>query len=418
MKMLTFLNRKTIINSGNFTILLSVSLMSIVFILMSGISKSDEVDYVLNDDETSHDMLAYVSTENDLILYDPYDRTETTLLSNVNGFVFSRDGRVAYTPVDQVNTNLYVFDSVSPTRAVINISQDYTRNNYPIAWSPDGRYLAFGAYEDSADQILYIWDGETITNIMPEDGLDTVSRFYVDWSYDGRLAFTTLHGWSNLDKNPEIYVWDGNTTLNLSQNPEGSDGNASWSRTGQLMFGSTRDEESGIYVWDGVSFRDGLPDTASFIRLASDFQPERASWTDDGFITFTVRPELSFSGQKEIIVWDFENKEIVQQYLVSSENAWSWLAEGGQMILSSHLASGIPSVYLDVENTEGEILFSAHVGEFSWSSDGFLAYCGIAGGRSFILSVWDGEETWVVDKVSYRPARWIYGQGIFSCNNG
>jgi hypothetical protein len=185
--------------------------------------------------------------------------------------------------------------------------------------------------------------------------------------------------------------------------------------TGQLMFASTWDEETGIYVWDGISFDEGVPDKDSFMRLAPELQPIYATWTNDGLVGFT---SYSDSGTKEIILWDLEEEAIIRRISVSSENAWSWFAEGGQMVLSSHLASGIPSYYLDVENTEGEILFSTHTGEFSWSAAGYLAYCGIEERRSRILSIWDGEENWAVARVSYKPIQWQQGRDTFSCNNG
>jgi WD40 repeat protein len=361
------------------------------------------------------DMLAYVSNEDQLMLYNPRDRTETKLLNNVGTFLMGRDGRVAFIKTDETDTDLYVFDPATPHLVPINISQNPTERNYPLAWSPDGRYLAFFSYSDINDQFLYVWDGETVTNVMPDNALDTAARFYVDWNHDGWLAFTIQYGWSNLDIPAEIYLWDGNTTTNLSQNPEGWDSAGRWSRTGQLMFWSSRDGEGNIYVWDGMSFKDGSPDVGSFIRLAPELEPDSAAWTDDGFVAFTL---YSDSGAKEIILWDLEREAIVRRFPISSDKYQSWLAEGGQMVLSSHLASGIPSVYLDVENISGEILLSEHVGEFAWSPDSYLAYCGIEESMSRLLSLWNGEETWLVAEVSYKPAQWQNGQKIFSCDNG
>jgi hypothetical protein len=402
---------KNLIRFGKLRIFLPIGIMLISSLSLSSIGAQDEVD--------NSDMLAYVSDEGDLILYDPRDRTGITLLDNIRGFELGRDGRVAFIRPDENDPDLYVFDPSTPALPPINITQNPDVKHFPIAWSPDGRYLAFGSYQDSDDQSLYIWDGETTTNIMPDNGLDTADIFYVDWSYDGRLVFTIQHGWSSLDIPSEIYVWDGSSTTNLSQNPEASDGAGSWSRGGQLLFGSQRDEEGGLYVWDGVSFKDGSPDVDSFIRLAPELEPTRASWTDDSLIAFTAYSEPPYGGTKAIILWDIESESVVKQFPISSENeGGSWLAEGGQVILSSHLASGAPSYYLDVENTEGQILFSTVTGELSWSADGYLAYCGLDEGRVWLLSIWDGEESWLVAKVSYRSVQWQNGGNTFSCNNG
>jgi hypothetical protein len=214
-------------------------------------------------------------------------------------------------------------------------------------------------------------------------------------------------------------VWDGNTTTNLSQNPEGEDEGTGWSMDGKLMFHSVRDGKYGVYVWDGVSFRDRIPDVDTFVRLAPELRPINETWIDDGIVGFTVYPEYSPSGAKEIVLWDLESESIVERFPVSSENAWSWLAEGGEAVLSSSLASGSPSWYLDVENTAGDILFSVETGLISWSSDGYLAYCERdEEGMIRILSIWDGEETWVVARVSYRPVQWQHRQYTFSCDNG
>jgi hypothetical protein len=364
------------------------------------------------------DMLAYVSDGNHLMLYDPRERAETKLLDNVRSFVIGQNGHVAFTKLDENDTDLYVFDPSTPAIAPINISQNPAANHYPLAWSPDGRYLAFRSYQDVDNQSLYIWDGITTTNIMPDNGLDTARGFYLDWSYDGRIAFTIQYGWTNLDTPAEIYLWDGSTTTNLSQNPKDWDSAARWSRTGKLLFGSHRNGEDGIYVWDGTSFKDDSPDIDSFVRLPPELESSSATWIDDGAVAFTAYPNPSSLDTKVIMLWDPERDFFFEQYSVASKNAWSQLAEGGQVILSSHLASGVPSYYLDVENIEGEILFSTHTGEYSWSSDGYLAYCGIEEGMSRILSIWNGADTWVVTRVSYKPVRWQYGRDVFSCNNG
>jgi WD40 repeat protein len=411
------LSLRNIIKTGSFAILLLIGITLLSSLFISRISTQDEPEIEANNADNP-DMLAYVSADDHLMLYDPRDRTETTLLENVRNFVLGRDGRVAFTRIDENNRGLYVFDPSTPALDPINISQNPDEPVYPLAWSPDGRYLAFDSHTDLFNHTLYVWDGETTTNIMPDNELDTATNLYVDWSDDGRLAFLVVYGWSNLDIPPEIYIWDGDTTTNLSQNPEYWDGVGSWSPSGQLMFSSEREEgEYGIYVWDGVSFRDGSPDVDTFIRVAPELQTSYyATWTDEGFITFTANPD---SDTREIVVWNPETQTIVRQIPVVSENeGGSWLAEGGQVILSSHLASGLPSYYLDIENTEGEILFSTHTGEYSWSADGYLAYCEYGEDRDWVLSMWDGEETRAIATVSYKPAQWQNGGNTFSCNSG
>lgn len=408
-----------------------VIIVSIVVVTRANRSQIDLAYVIGNGDR--HDKLAYISQDDQLILYDPVERIENALLDNVSGFVLSRDGRVAFTKLD--DNDLYVFDTTQPDNDPINISQTHDVFEYPLAWSPNGRYLAFGSFtessgyppniwiyqgsytSDSEGLSLYVWDGETNINAMPDQPLDRVDNARVDWSHNGQLAFTLEHSWSEDDVPAEIYLWDGHNTTNISQNPNGYDGGAQWSNDGKLLFGSHRGNEEGVFVWDGTSFANGVPDASTFIQIAPELQPSRVTWTEDSLVAFVVYTDTTIPA-KTLIQWDTESQAVVKEMPVSSQNAWSWLAEGGQVILSSHLASGIPSVYLDVENTVGEIVFSEHVGEFAWSASGYLAFCGIEERYSRLLSIWNGEESWIVARTSYRPVQWQNGDKVFSCNNG
>lgn len=399
---------RTITLSRRFIIFLLGATLILSLILFSVSAQNEPKTAVTHGD--SRDKLAYVSDEGHLMLYDPHGRTETMLLEGVQDFVLGQDGRIAFTRPNENDNGLYVFDPSTSALAPINISQNSAENNAPLAWSPDGRHLAFDSYQDIDDHSLYVWNGETTMTVMPASETDQVFRFYIDWSDDGRLAFIPLHAGPDGNRS-EIYLWDGSTTTRVSQNL-GWDGDVSWNRNGQLMLGSRQDAAGDIYIWDGVSFKNGSPDTDSFIHVAPELNPTYPVWIEDDVVGFTT------SEPKQVVLWNVNNKTVIQKFSVSSDKTYSWLADGGQVILSSQLASGIPSVYLDVENTEGEILFNTHTGQFSWSADGYLAYCGIEERFSRILSIWDGNETWVVANVSYKSVQWQYGRDTFSCNNG
>ena len=403
---------------GTFKIVLLIGILLILFISLFSIDAQDEPQFAAPNADGS-DKLAYVSNEGYLMLYDPRERTETMLLDHVQTFVLARDGRVAFTRPDETDNDLYVFDPSTPALPPINISPNTATSDYPIVWSPDGHYLAFGSYSYlDGNRRIYVWDGDNATDITPEKVMIAAEHYQVSWSDDGRLAITVSFGYLDGDPEPEIYLWDGDTTINLSQNPGGWDGNASWSRNGKVVFRSIRDEEIGTFVWDGRSFVDGSPDTDTFVHVAPELRPYYLTWTHNDLLGFTTRTDSPTGFKKQIVLWDVEREAIVEHFPISSDNAWNWLAEGGQVILSSHLASGTPSYYLDVENTAGEILFSAHTGEIAWSSDGYLAYCVRPENKGWVLSLWNGEETWTVTSVSYKPMRWQNGQHTFSCNNG
>lgn len=410
-----------------------------------------------------HDMLGYLSDTASLVLYDPRTRTETTLLENIRTFRLSRDGRVAFVNVEPDDRSIYVIDPSLPNSPPINITGNRIADPYSLSWSPDGQHLAFGASDEEGNESAYVWDGETVTNIMPENGLDTPEAFYPllwsadsrylafsshderdsyslyvwdgetvanvmpeneldvgetfypHWGSDGRLLFTIEYGWSSLDRPPEIYLWDGESTTSLSQNPEGWDWGRLWNGNGQVLFYSKLNDEDYLFVWDGVSLKNGSPDTNSFIQIAPGLEPDFASWLDDNLIAFTSSMDAQASGVKAILLWEVERAEVVRRIPITSDNAHSRLSDDGQMIVSSHLASGLPSVYLDIENIEGQILFSEEVGDYGWSADGYLAYCRMDG--DWILSLWDGRETWDVVQTSYKPIQWQSGNGIF-CNSG
>ena len=412
-------------------ILLTVVSISLAFLVK--LVAQEPPPYPYDDANRSLDTLAYVSEDHQLILYDVQDRAETTLLQNVSSFVLSRDGRVAFTTVDENDHALYVVDPSLPATDPVVISQNPAAIHYPLSWSPDGRYVTFASFGEladyphyiwtyqgsyvanSRDQSLFVWDGEKVTNIMPEDALAAAAAFRADWSEAGRLAFLIIHGWSMGAVPNELYLWDGHSTVSVSQNPHSWDSRGRWSRDGQLLFGSQR-HGGGIYVWDGTSLKDGAPDVDTFIRLPPELEPDSVTWMDDGSVATLV--SSSPSTTKEVTVWDLESESVIRRIPVSSDNAWSSLTGDGQLILSSHLASGIPSYYLDVEDNSGNLLLSTHTGEYSWSPGGYLAYCGIEDGHSRVLSIWDGRETRVVARVSYRPVQWQNVGDTFSCNNG
>lgn len=399
-------------HKGRFTLLLTIALMLILAALLIFSRSDSETEYAANIASEDTDMLAYVSGDNNLLLYNPRTRTATKLLDNVDNFLIAHDGRVAFSPLD--NGDIYIVDPAVPNDSPINITQNADTGHHPIAWSPDGRYLAFSSQQDRREQALYVWDGETIRNIMPENNPSATYPFYVDWSNTGQLAFTVR------DNNPsEIYVWDGNRTFNLSQNPDSSDWSVSWNSDGQLLFTSYQDRDSNTYVWDGISFDGETPDVDTFTTIDTGEYSTSVTWTEDGNIMYTLSPAETHSGTPEIILWDLESQSIVEQFSALSSS--SWLVDDNQLIISSGLASGLPAFYLDVTDIEGQILFSEITGEFSWSTDGYLAYCLIDRenrDRGWILSIWDGEETWAVTDTYYKPIQWQSEQHTFSCNAG
>lgn len=353
------------------------------------------------------DILAYVSAEDNLMLYDPQTRTQTTLLQNVASFAMARSGKAAFTKTDTNDKNIYIYDPSTPATPPISITQNATKSSEVRSWSPDGRYLAFATNDSEFTRTLHVWDGKTIQEIT------TALLFDTDWSQDGRLVATPFYGLLL----PEIFFWDGTKTVTLSQNPKGEDRDAEWNKNGKLKFVSQRSGKYGLYVWDGVSFKNGSPDADKFVRIAPELKSDSASWTDDGLLAINVSAS-SPSEKNQIVLWDVDRNAEVSRILVTSDKSVSWLTEDRKTIFSSSLASGAPSWFVEIENTKGKILFSKKIGEYSWSDSGYLAYCGMNNGQNELLSLWNGSESWLVAKVSYKPAQWQNEGDTFSCNNG
>ncbi|MFW5690908.1 MAG: hypothetical protein ACOCXZ_00290 [Chloroflexota bacterium] len=143
-----------------------------------------------------------------------------------------------------------------------------------IAWSPDGRLIAYSSYhQDAAYRSLYVMDLLTggVRRISPED-VDSNSP---TWSPDGQQiiyqAYIPQTGW-------DIYRYDLRTgTAHLVVARPGTDGNPAWSPDGRrIVFESTYiGGQADIYLYDLES--------RAIDRLTDDFSNEtNAVWLPDG----------------------------------------------------------------------------------------------------------------------------------------
>jgi WD40 repeat protein len=137
-------------------------------------------------------IVGYVSNDNSLMLYNAETRTETQVLENVDAFLLSPTGHIAFTKFNQYDGSLYIYDPATPNVPPQNISPDATIVNTPRAWSPDGKFLAFTSCIELKicieRGILHVWDGDTITKIEINRDI-RFSALKMDWSNDGSLAF-------------------------------------------------------------------------------------------------------------------------------------------------------------------------------------------------------------------------------------
>jgi Tol biopolymer transport system component len=363
----------------------------------------------------SNDLLAYTVIrygDISLMLYDLSSAVNTSIFNSKDfiWFSLSNDGQLAYSSNEGSNGEIYVLDTRQTDQQAINITQMPTSLESPLAWSPDGSYLAFMSSE-GGKLLLYIWNGETAFNITPEDMPENLDTYSTAWSDDGRLAFTVYFDYSagGYDPSNEIYLWDGNTITNLSDNPTGEDKEPVWSMDGQIAFLSERNDEYDIYVWDGVSMKDGSPDSDTFINVA----PELTSfmswpiWTNTGLLSF-----LGFNPQdnsNQIYVWDGQTATSISQNRTLESGFPRWNSDGRFVIIPFF----DPRPHLYVYNSDNYLLMTTSSWSPPvWSPNGLLMFCT----PRKELTIWDGNLT---VKIASGEIRASWGNGeTTGCSSG
>lgn len=145
---------------------------------------------------------------------------------------WSDDGRLAWVSNQDGDLDIYVWDGAGAR----DVSQNSAVDLSP-AWSRDGRLAWISG--TGADKKIQLWDGSNITDVAGGSELR-----HLAWSSDGKLAFEILQ---------DVYVWDGQNTINVSENRYSSDIDPTWSPDGRLTFVSLRNGHPDLYIWDGTS---------------------------------------------------------------------------------------------------------------------------------------------------------------------
>jgi Tol biopolymer transport system component len=365
-------------------------------------SEPDKLAYTFVDGQAKHN----------LMLYDPASRINTTLLRDIDYYHFYRfnlsvDGYLAFAVMHEAKSKLYLLDTNKPDSVATYIAQGYL-----LGWSKDGHYLAFAGYEGEDEQI-YLWNGSGIINITPEDLGENAKFTSYDpaWSFDGRLAFTVSYGLTSEDEPSELYLWDGHTTINLSQNPRGNDENPAWSADGRLAFLSSREMGYDIFIWDGVSFDNRLPDVTTFTNAAPELTHYMSypTWTHDGYVAFGAFGAFDIE-KFQIYVWDGQTATNVSRIPTLHSGSPTWSLDG-RLAFTTFFSE---EQLLYVRDGDGRTLLATH-GQYSpaWSPNGYLLFCK----PNWTLSVWDGQEISAVAHGGEIQAQWQNGEGVF-CSNG
>jgi hypothetical protein len=353
-----------------------------------------------------------------LYLYNPSSGETTSLYQSAEKlhFVFSSDGRLAFSTdwIWKNNGEIFILNTAESEPSLLHLSQELDMQGYPLGWSQDGKSLAFASVkEDGQQQAIYIWDGRTVKDITPQNLLGIPDSFDIAWSYDGRLAFTIWFGFSNHEPNSEIYIWDGEKTFNLSQNVEAEDREPVWNTNGEIAFGSTRDSEYSLVLWDGKSYADDLPDVSSFTRIAPQLNISSpfSSWVSDDLLAFEASSPPHYI---QVYTWDRETWSNISQNPETHNGGARWSQDGYWAFIT--FFSDPQRLY--VRNERNETVLETN-GQFvpAWSSGGSLIFCSRNHVRDWELSRWDRATVSALAQGDEIFAQWRSGQTTV-CSDG
>ncbi|MEP7289408.1 MAG: hypothetical protein ABI947_26970 [Chloroflexota bacterium] len=387
-------------------------LLSILTLILTLTSQVYPLANSLKNPSDDVDWLAYtirLGKKNLMMLYDPYKniRVRVHTYDNRITFSLSKNGYLAFSSGINGKPQISIWDTHAAYRSSTQVDQNSKAANYPLAWSPDGRYLAFVSYLDGKHYLIYVWDGKTTINITPNDLADSVQSYNgVSWSFDGRFAFTVWFDDRQSKGDPsEIYLWDGKTTTSLSQNPTGRDESPTWSADNRFAFLSDRGGKYGIYVWDGVSIKNGSPKVDTFTNVAPQLTTYESSpkWTSEGLLTFsTYIPQDTTS---QIYRWDGQTATNISQTSTEGNGLQTWSADGRWAFATFYSPKG-DMVY--VRDANNRTLLAVKGTYPAWSSTGYLTFCTLS--RSgWVLSIWDGQQVKAIAQGGEIWAQWGSG---------
>jgi WD40 repeat protein len=312
------------------------------------------------------------------MLYDPAENTHAPFLPDwdIRTLSISANGRLAFLSSHDGTPAIYALDYPSTNSIPVKITSDTSTGHYPVAWSPDGRYLAYGSFQNN-ETTLSIWDGKGFIQIFTTSARISIHEF--TWSSDGRLAFTTFD-FPN-ERGSEIFIWDGNKTVSLTQNPYGEDRYPAWSDDGRLAFLSEQADVYDIFIWDGTNTINGLPDVHSFNNIAPSLTRvnSKLGWSNSGSLTF--RGIESGSETYQIYEWNGSVAANISQIPGNYAADQRWRNDG-YWSFATGLHIGSPRVYIRDGKNKTQLTLKGY--GIRWSESGYFIYC-----QRTILSRWE-----------------------------
>ncbi len=393
-------------------------LLVLFFIVTLGVNAcSSSKNSVFNQQIGHDDYLIYLMNDQGLMLYDPVNVTHTPILSNwdIDDFTLNINNRLAFSSSRDGNDKLYILDFPFTENIPVEISLDSAIENTPLSWSPDGHYLLFKSAQEN-EKKLFIWDGKNVFDIYSYH--KQVNE--ITWSPSGQLAFTDFYTFvlpNDEHDFSEIFLWDGNTTVSISQNPSGEDRFPTWNNDSQLAFLSKRNGEYNIFVWDGMSKDNGVPNAKTFLNIAPELTEyySHPTWTNTNSIAFGGPPGLvdGFDIYVQIYEWDGRSIRNISKNPFAHNGGQTWRSDGYWAFITFFSTS--QNLYIRDEANR-TVLKTKGQYTPAWSQNGLLLFC-VPDSPNWTLSLWNSKIIIELAHGEWINAKWNNGESVF-CSFG
>lgn len=385
----------------------------LIFVIILGLNScSLSKDSAFDTETEKNDYLVYIKDQ-ELLFYDPVNKVNTIILPewDIDEFSLSSNNRLGFSTSSEDKSKIYVLDYPFNENTPTEITFDSNAKISSISWSPDGRYLLFDLAHGESKK-LQLWDGKKLSIIYTHQGKISDST----WNNSGILAFTEffINDPSPEKDTGEVYIWDGNGTVSVSQNPSGEDRFPAWSKDGQLAFLSNRDGEYDIFVWDGISKVNGLPDINTFTNIASDLTQyySHPVWTNSDMLTFSANGLGDLHVQ--IYEWDGQSARNISKNPFSHNGGQTWRKDGYWSFITFFSES--QNLYIRDEKNK-TILKTKGQYSPAWSQNGILIFCVPNGPSGWTLSMWNSGDVIEIAHGNFIEAKWNNGEYVF-CSSG
>jgi len=316
--------------------------------------------------------------------------------------------RTLYAWDSETSTPILLYETPSIAQTDIpNMPSGYSYGGisspYHLNWNSDGQYLAIALYQAEITEIIFIWNGEELINITPDNlPLPRIpDYYYTQWSFDGRLAFHLSWYEHRVDHANQIYIWDGNDIYNLTQKSHAYYQLGEWNTDNQLVYMMANDlgSSSYIFIWNGVYFT-AMPKLGYFYTAG-------ARWNPENHLVFSA-----FDGQ--IYSWDGQEAINLSQNAPLTNLSPHWGSDGRW---ASKTFSPSPIIY--VRDSDNHTLFEIDGGQdIRWSYNGYLTFCRYVD-EGWGLFLWDGEQVIEITRGREIYGEWLAGmEQAIVCSSG